>query len=158
MLDVAICGLRRGANFAHILPLFDSCRLSAVCDTDEALLRRFRAEVSDAQRFTHFEELLNTQPDICIVASPVAHHAKQSIAALQAGCHVLQEVFLAETLEQCRQLYEAVVVRGVPRRRPRWPRPTNVGELADAHAEAPALQHAAAARGRTGGAQRPRLV
>ncbi len=108
MLNVAICGLRRGANFARILPLFDSCRLSAVCDTDEALLRRFRAEVSEAQRFTHFEELLNTQPDICIIASPVAHHAKQSIAALQAGCHVLQEVFLAETLEQCRQLYEAV--------------------------------------------------
>ena len=52
MLNVAICGLRRGANFARILPLFDSCRLSAVCDTDEALLRRFRVEVSEAQRFT----------------------------------------------------------------------------------------------------------
>ena len=108
MLNVAICGLRRGASFARIFPLFDSCRLSAVCDTDEALLRRFAVEFPDAQRFAHFEELLNTRPDICVVASPVAQHAEQSIAALKAGCHVLQEVFLAETLEQCRQLHEAV--------------------------------------------------
>lgn len=108
MLNVAICGLRRGASFARIFPLFDDCRLSAVCDTNEALLQRFARDVPEVLRFTHFEDLLNTRPDICVVASPIALHAEQSIAALQAGCHVLQEVFLAETLEQCRQLYEAV--------------------------------------------------
>ena len=108
MLNVAICGLRRGASFARIFPLFDDCRLSAVCDTNEALLQRFARDVPEVLRFTHFEDLLNTRPDICVVASPIALHAEQSIAALQAGCHVLQEVFLAETLKQCRQLYEAV--------------------------------------------------
>ncbi|MGB1717318.1 MAG: Gfo/Idh/MocA family protein, partial [Candidatus Latescibacterota bacterium] len=108
MLNVAICGLRRGASFARIFPLFDECRLSAVCDADETLLARFAVDLPDVQRFTRFDDLIDTRPDICVIASPVALHAEQSIAALQAGCHVLQEVFLAETLEQCRQLYEAV--------------------------------------------------
>ena len=108
MLNVAICGLRRGASFARIFPLFDECRLSAVCDADETLLSRFAVDLPDVQRFTRFDDLIDTRPDICVIASPVALHAEQSIAALQAGCHVLQEVFLAETLEQCRQLYEAV--------------------------------------------------
>ena len=108
MLNVALCGLRRGAGFARVFPLFDDCRLSALCDVDEERLQHVATSYPDAQRFTRFEDLLETRPDICVVASPVALHAEQSIAALEAGCHVLQEVFLAETLEQCRQLYDAV--------------------------------------------------
>jgi predicted dehydrogenase len=108
MLNVAVCGLRRGAGFTRVFPLFDDCRLSAVCDLDADLLRNFAAHHPDVQCTTTFEDMLETRPDLCVVASPVALHAEQSIAALQAGCHVLQEVFLAETLEQCRQLYDAV--------------------------------------------------
>ena len=99
MLNVALCGLRRGAGFARVFPLFDDCRLSALCDVDEERLQHVATSHPDAQCFTRFEDLLETRPDICVVASPVALHAEQSIAALQAGCHVLQEVFLAETLE-----------------------------------------------------------
>ena len=87
------------SEFRPHLPTFDECRLSAVCDADETLLSRFAVDLPDVQRFTRFDDLIDTRPDICVIASPVA---------LQAGCHVLQEVFLAETLEQCRQLYEAV--------------------------------------------------
>ena len=107
MLNVAICGLRRGASFARIFPLFDECRLSAVCDTDEALLRRFAAEF---QTRSALRILKNCSiHSLTYVLSPRhCKHAEQSIAALQAGCHVLQEVFPAETLEQCRQLYQAV--------------------------------------------------
>ena len=75
MLNVAICGLRRGASFARIFPLFDECRLSAVCDADETLLARFAVDLPDVQRFTRFDDLIDTRPDICVIASPVALHA-----------------------------------------------------------------------------------
>lgn len=46
--------------------------------------------------------------DIVFVASPVPLHCQHTVAALEAGCHVLQEVTLASTLDECQQILEAV--------------------------------------------------
>ena len=94
MYDVAICGLGRGGSLARMFPLFDDCRISAVCDLDEAILAEFGRRHPGVLCFTDYEEMLASSPDICVVASPVALHAEHSIAALHAGCHVLQEVYL----------------------------------------------------------------
>ena len=42
------------------------------------------------------------------MATPIPVHRDQSIAALEAGCHVLQEVTLANTIDACRDIVRAV--------------------------------------------------
>ena len=46
--------------------------------------------------------------DIVFVASPVPLHCRHTVAALEAGCHVLQEVTLAGNIDECRQILAAV--------------------------------------------------
>jgi predicted dehydrogenase len=66
---------------------------------------RFKAEYCTS----NFEELLN-DPDIdaFLIASRNAEHASQAVAALRAGKHVFVEKPMALTVEECRQLADAV--------------------------------------------------
>jgi predicted dehydrogenase len=105
---IGVSGLRRGASLARVFPLLPDCRLVAACDPDPAAREAFGAHFPEVRLCAAYEELLDTGLDIAVVASPVPLHASQSIAALQAGCHVLQEVCLATTLAECRALFEAV--------------------------------------------------
>jgi predicted dehydrogenase len=106
--QVGISGLRRGAGFARVFPLLPDCRLAAACDPDPATLDAFGARFPEARLFATYEEMLDAGLDIAVVASPVPLHAAQTLAALDAGCHVLQEVCLAQTVEECRAIFDAV--------------------------------------------------
>jgi len=58
--------------------------------------------------FNDYETMLREGLDIVLVASPVPLHAQHSIAALEAGAHVLQEVTLANSVAECAELLAAV--------------------------------------------------
>jgi predicted dehydrogenase len=108
---VGISGLRRGASLAQVFALLPDCAIAAACDPDADRLDHFRAQFPDAALNTDYGDMLESDLDIVIVASPVPCHCRQSVAALQAGCHVLQEVTLGQTLEECRSLLDAVKAR-----------------------------------------------
>jgi predicted dehydrogenase len=91
------------------------CRVAALCDPDPAALERAGRQLEGARLFPAYSEMLVAGIDLAVVASPVPAHQEQSQAALEAGCHVLQEVILAATVEECRQLLE--VVRTHPRQK-----------------------------------------
>jgi UDP-N-acetylglucosamine 3-dehydrogenase len=57
------------------------------------------AATCDAQAFTDYQELLDLAPDIAVVCLPHALHLEAGIAAAEAGCHLLMEKPLANTLE-----------------------------------------------------------
>lgn len=107
-LRIGISGLRRGLSLARVFPLFPDCELTAACDPDPQALERFGQQFPQARLGATFAEMLATGLDVAVVASPIPDHKDQSIAALEAGCHVLQEVILAADLEESRQLLEAV--------------------------------------------------
>ena len=106
--SVGISGLRRGASLARVFDLMPDCRVTAACDPDQRALDAFAPGYPDAHLFTSYEEMLDSGLDIAVVASPVPLHCQQTLAALDAGCHVLQEVFLGQTIEECRAIFEAV--------------------------------------------------
>ncbi len=105
---VGIAGLRRGASLAHVLHMQPDCTIAAGCDPAPAALDAFGARYPQARLFSTFADMLDAGIDVCVVASPVPLHCAQTVAALAAGCHVLQEVCLAPSVAECRTVFEAV--------------------------------------------------
>jgi predicted dehydrogenase len=105
---VGVSGLRRGVGLARMFDVMPDCQVTALCDIDESTLNRVGEQFPRAQRFTDYGDMLKSGLDIVMVATPIPVHKEQTIAALEAGCHVLQEVTLADTLESCRDIVKAV--------------------------------------------------
>lgn len=81
-------------------------RLTGVCDLDRDILSRRSTEAS-VPGFHDYRELLQTTPDVVVVAVPHHLHCDVAVAALEAGCHVLVEKPLAVSVEQCRTMLQA---------------------------------------------------
>jgi predicted dehydrogenase len=113
-LRLAVVGGRRGHGFDRALTeLEDTVRLTAVCDLVEDVLAQWKAQRPDARTFTRYEDLLESEVcDAVYLATPLQMHARQAIAALQAGKHVLSEVVAAHTIDDCWALVEAVEASG----------------------------------------------
>ena len=105
---VGIAGLRRSVGPAHIFAIMPECEIAAGCDPDPGALEYFGQQFPGAKLFTNYQAMLEMGLDIVYVGTPMPAHRDQTVAALEAGCHVLQEVTLANTLQECRDIYEAV--------------------------------------------------
>ena len=105
---VGVVGLHRGLGPARVFELMADCKVAAGCDVDAAALEQFGALFPQAHLCSTYDEMLAHGLDIVFVASPVPLHCQHTVAALEAGCHVLQEVTLASRLDECRQLLTAV--------------------------------------------------
>ena len=105
---VGISGLRRGVSLARVFPLLPDCQVVAGCDPDAAARSSFGSGFAGVDLFADYEEMLASGLDIVVVASPVPRHCEQTLAGLESGCHVLQEVVLAPTVEECRAIFDGV--------------------------------------------------
>jgi predicted dehydrogenase len=96
---------------AWLVPLQDrtDIRIVALVDAIESSASsRARAFELDAPCFTELREALRaTAPDVVCNLTPPAHHHRVSLAALEAGCHVLTEKPLAADLDQAAELIDA---------------------------------------------------
>lgn len=64
--------------------------------------------------YGNWEEMLKQDDlDAVIIASPNAAHAEQAIAAAESGKHIFLEKPMANTLEDCRKIVDAVKKSGV---------------------------------------------
>lgn len=99
----------RGASFKAACDTLPDLQVQAVCDVDEARAQRVAELTGAKQTFTDYERMLEKADiDAVLVATPMPFHASQSIDALRCGKHVLCEVPAAVSLEECRQLVQAV--------------------------------------------------
>ncbi|MEQ1855733.1 MAG: Gfo/Idh/MocA family oxidoreductase [Longimicrobiales bacterium] len=86
--------------------------LVAVVDVDEGRARAATAG-SSAKAFTDYRKAIaESSPDAVIVSSPVHFHEEMCLAAFQAGCHVLCEKPLSNSLESCRRIVAAAAAAG----------------------------------------------
>ena len=109
-IRLAIIGGNRGGSFDKALQnLGETAQLAAICDPDEGVLARWRQRHAGIRTVTRFEKILDDPGiDAVLIATPIELHAPQSVAALNAGKHVLCEVIAAQTIEECWELVEAV--------------------------------------------------
>ena len=112
---IGISGLGRGSSLARVLALMPGCEIAAACDPDADRLHAFGEMYPGAALYADYDDMLDAGLDVAVIASPLPLHCPQSIAALEAGCHVLQEVPLGPSLEACHALLQAV--RSHPRQK-----------------------------------------
>jgi UDP-N-acetyl-2-amino-2-deoxyglucuronate dehydrogenase len=111
MIKVAIIGTGAISN-AHIqgyLELHNECEIVALCEiyADKAHQKAKEFHL-DVDVYDDYKELLS-RPDIDLVSvcTPPYTHAEISIAAMNAGKHVLVEKPMASSLEECHAMNEA---------------------------------------------------
>jgi predicted dehydrogenase len=79
----------------------------AICDVNLARAQSVADEAHIPHVYADYETLLNDiQPDIVVVATPNIFHMPQSLAALEAGAHVLCEKPLALTYADSKMMME----------------------------------------------------
>jgi predicted dehydrogenase len=107
---VAVVGGHRGSGYGRALDsLAGQVELTAICDLDPGVVAGWKETRPALRGFTRYEDLLDSgAADAVFLATPMALHASQAVAALDAGLHVLSEVIAATTLEECWALVESV--------------------------------------------------
>ncbi len=107
-IRVAIVGLGFGAEFIPIYQAHPHAEMYAVCRRSKKDLDECGDKFGIKARYTSFDDLLkDPNVDAVHINSPIADHAPQSIAALQAGKHVASTVPAATTVDECKQIVEA---------------------------------------------------
>jgi len=108
-LNVAVVGLGFGAEFIPIYQRHPSIGRIAICQRTESKLNAVGDAFSLEKRFCRFEDVLS-DPDIDFVHinTPIPLHASQSIAALEAGKHVMCTVPMATTVGECEGIVDLV--------------------------------------------------
>ena len=108
-VNVAIIGLGFGAEFIPIYQKYPSASMYAVCQRTEKKLNEIGDAFGVAKRYSRYEDVLaDKDVDFVHINSPIPDHARQSIAALKAGKHVMCTVPMATTVDECRQIVELV--------------------------------------------------
>ncbi len=107
-LRAGVIGLRRGAGFVRLLRAMDDVDLVAIADLDGDLVNRMCRDHQVQRGCGSLGELLDTNLDLVVIATPPALHVPQAVIALDAGVHVLSEVPALGNAEECDTLISAV--------------------------------------------------
>ncbi|MHB1005577.1 MAG: Gfo/Idh/MocA family protein [Chloroflexota bacterium] len=93
------------ARMAKAVEAAQGAELIAVCSRDHAKAKTFARQHGAANAYTVYEEMLRDPAVQAVyVSSPNALHASQTVAALQAGKHVLVEKPMALTVAEAEQM------------------------------------------------------
>ena len=113
-INVAIIGLGFGAEFIPIYQLHPNADMYAICQRNSEKLKQIGDAFGIEHRYSDYDELLKDKNiDAVHINTPIQNHAQQSIKALRAGKHVACTVPMATTVEECRQIVEAVNETGL---------------------------------------------
>ena len=103
---VAIAGVGRAAKTIHIpaLKKLADVEIVGVYDPHE--------ELSQFPSFASLDQLLDTRPDVVVIATPPDSHQPIALAALDAGAHVFCEKPLASSIEEADAIAAAAKAAG----------------------------------------------
>ncbi|MCI8512603.1 MAG: Gfo/Idh/MocA family oxidoreductase [Lachnospiraceae bacterium] len=112
MINVAIIGAGAiaGVQAEAFRSFPELCQVCAVCDLYVEKARELikNKNLSQAKAYKTMEEAIRAEGiDLVSVCLPPSAHAKTAIEAMEAGCHVLVEKPMANSLEECDQMLAA---------------------------------------------------
>ena len=107
---VGIVGLRRGRGFVKLFDGHPEIEVRALCDLNQQVLTDLGQafNLPDTALFTSFDDFVNADIDVVMIATPIALHAEQTIASVETGKHVMCEQTAAYTVEDCERIVHAV--------------------------------------------------
>ncbi len=106
-VKVAIIGLGFGAEFIPIYQRHPNAEMYAICQRNEKKLKQIGDSFKVEKRYTKYEDVLaDGEVDFVHINTPIPDHGPMSIAALEAGKHVMCTVPMATTIEDCRRIVE----------------------------------------------------
>lgn len=113
-IKVGIAGTR-GMSTVMGLNAIEDVEITAMCDLDEDHLNEAADKLGVEKRYRIFDDMLESDIDAVIIATPMQCHVPQAIAAMEAGKHVMCEVtagvsmdelwWLCETVEKYNKIY-----------------------------------------------------
>lgn len=107
-LGIGIIGLGMGRNHIPGYRSHPQAEVVAIADPDPARLAEIGDQYGIARRYASAEEMLQAEKlDVVSVATPNKFHAPLTIAALEAGCHVLCEKPMAMNALEAQQMLDA---------------------------------------------------
>lgn len=105
-LRVGIVGVR-GLSTLMGFAALPNVRIEALCDLDADLLAEKSALHHIPHTYRVYEDMLESDINVVVVATPMQLHVQQVIQALEAGKHVLSEVTAGVTMDELWWLIEA---------------------------------------------------
>lgn len=115
-LGVGVIGCGAIAEIVH-LPVYKEMPqtdLKAVCDTDKDRAEEIADKFDAESWYTNYKDLLERDDiDAVSICTPNSFHREHSVAAANAGKHILLEKPMAPTLEDCDKIIEASQRAGV---------------------------------------------
>lgn len=113
-INIAIVGLGFGAEFIPIYQKHPDANMYAICQRTRSKLDEVGDLYGIDKRYTDYNELLqDPNVDAIHINTPIQNHAEQSLAALRAGKHVACTVPMAVTVEEAKEIVEAVEETGL---------------------------------------------
>ncbi len=104
----AIVGLGLGTFHANKVLKNPDATLCAVADLDATRLETFAPQIGAEHCHTDFREMLaKEKPDLTVIALPNVLHRPATLAALEAGSHVLCEKPMAMNVAECLEMRAA---------------------------------------------------
>ena len=110
-LKVGIVG-GRGLSTMMGFKSIEGVEVAALCDLDADLLAAKSKQHDIPNTYRVFDDMLASDIDAVVIASPMQCHVPQAIAALEAGKHVLSEVTAGVTMDELWWLKESVEKSG----------------------------------------------
>ena len=110
-LKVGIAGVR-GLSSIIGFKAIEGVEVTALCDLDEDILKEQQKEHGIEHTYRVFDDMLESDIDAVVIATPMQCHVPQAIAALQAGKHVMSEVTAGVTMDELWWLIENVEQSG----------------------------------------------
>ncbi len=111
----ALVGAGNLAKWAHLpaLKKIDGAKLHAVHSNNGARGKSYAMRFGAAYSGSDYDEILaDADIDAVLIASRHKDHARQAVAALEAGKHVFIEKPMAITMDECRAISDAVAASG----------------------------------------------
>jgi len=112
MMKTGVVGLGVGRAFFDVVRGRHDVKVSAVCDIDARKLRRVSEQEGIAGAYAAFDDMLSTDIDAVVIATPIQLHGSQAIAAMRAGKHVLCQYIAASDQREAEALLRAAEATG----------------------------------------------
>ncbi len=107
MLKIGVIGCGYwGPNLIRNFSNNPDCDMAVCCDKDEARLNRMRALYPSVQTTTNYLDLIQSDLDAVIIATPVSTHFPLAQKALASGKHVFIEKPITRSSAECLALIE----------------------------------------------------